>query len=90
MVVNFATSCTIGGWHHGGMNMRRLGVGHPKDPTSELKGGFASGSPLDELPQGESPSCPPFGGWWSKPLGIWIGKLIITYTMVDIDVIIGY
>jgi hypothetical protein len=45
------------------MNMRRLGVGHPKDPTSELKGGFASGSPLDELPQGESPSCPPFGGW---------------------------
>ncbi len=89
MVIDSTTCCITGGWYHGGMNMHRLGANHPKDPIGGLKGGFLSGSPLDELPQGESPSCPPFGGWWSKPLGIWISKLVITYTVVGIDVVIG-
>jgi len=43
--------------------MHGLGANHPKDPIGGLKGGSLGGSPLDELPQGESPSCPPFGGW---------------------------
>ncbi len=46
-----------------------LGVGHPKDQTCGLKGGFPSRSPPCELPLGESIGCPPFGGWWVKPLG---------------------
>jgi len=40
-----------------------LGVGHPKDQTCGLKGGFPSRSPPCELPLGESLGCPPFGGW---------------------------
>jgi hypothetical protein len=60
---------TIGGWYHGGINMHESNVGHPKDPTSRLKGGFPGGSPPSEFPLGESPSCPPSGGWWSKHLG---------------------
>jgi hypothetical protein len=39
-----------------------LGVGHPKDATSGLKGGSLGESPLSELPPGESLSYLPFGG----------------------------
>jgi len=42
--------------------MHGLCVSHPKDPIGGLKGGSIGGSPLDELPRGEYPSCPPFGG----------------------------
>jgi len=37
-------------------------VGHPKDPTGGLKGGFPSESPMGELPLSEFPSCPPSSG----------------------------
>jgi hypothetical protein len=87
LVVNFTTCCITCGWYHGGMNMHGLCVSHPKDPIGGLKGGSIGGSPLDELPRGEYPSCPPFGGQWSKPLGIWISKLVITYTVVGTDVV---
>ncbi len=40
-----------------------LGVGHPKNPTSGLNGGPLGGSPLNELPPGETLGCPPFNGW---------------------------
>jgi hypothetical protein len=43
--------------------MRGSGVNHPKDPTSGLKGGSPNGSPLGELPLGESSCCPPSSGW---------------------------
>ncbi len=81
-VIGFDTSCTIGGWCHGGMNMCGSGVGHPKGPTSGLKGGFPRRSPL-----GEFPGCPPFGDWWSKPLGMWMDKLIVICIVVKTNVI---
>jgi hypothetical protein len=40
-----------------------LSVGHPNDPTCGLNGGFLGISPLNELPLGESLSCPSFVGW---------------------------
>jgi hypothetical protein len=49
-----------------------------------LKGGSFDGSPL-----GEYPGCLPFGSWWLEPLGIWVGKLIITCIVVGVDVITG-
>jgi hypothetical protein len=55
LVVGFETSYTTCGWYHGGINIRGSGAGHPKDPTGGLKGGFFGGSPLRELPRGESP-----------------------------------
>ncbi len=54
-----------------------------------MKGGSLNGFPPDEFLPIESPSCPPSSGWWSKPLGKWVGKLIITYTMVGISAITG-
>jgi hypothetical protein len=83
------TSYTIGGWYHGGINIHGLGVSHPKDPTGGLKGGSSDWSPLGELPPSESPSCPPSGGWGSKPLGIWVSKLIVTYPVVGTNEVIG-
>jgi len=71
------------------MNMYRLGVSHSKDLTCGLKGGSPGESPPDELLLGEFPNCPPFNGWRSEPLGILIGKLVITCTMVGTDAIIG-
>ncbi len=44
------------------MNIRGSGVGHPKDPTSGLKGGPPCNYLLGEL-LGESPCCPPSNGW---------------------------
>jgi len=38
-------------------------AGHPKGPTSGLKGGFLGGSPPRELPSRESLGCPLLGGW---------------------------
>jgi hypothetical protein len=43
--------------------MRRLGVGHPKDPTSGLKGGSLSESPLGEFCPSEYLGCHPSDGW---------------------------
>lgn len=60
LVAGFEIGCTIGGWYHGGINIRGLGVGHPKDPISGLKGGFLDGSPPGELPLCESLGCLPF------------------------------
>ncbi len=71
------------------MNMCELGANHPKGSTSGLKGGSPSGSPLNELPLGESPSCLLFNGWWSKTLGMWLGKLIVSYTVVGISAVKG-
>jgi hypothetical protein len=90
LVVDSTIGCTTSGWYHGGMNMHRLGASHPKDPICGLKGGFPSKSPPNELPWGESPNCLPFGGSKSKPLGIWISKLVVTCIVVGIDAIIGY
>jgi len=42
--------------------MHRLGASHLKDRIGGLKGGSPSGSPLGELPLGESLGCPPFDG----------------------------
>jgi hypothetical protein len=67
--------------------MRGLGVGHPNDPIGGLNGGPLGAFHLSELPLGESPSCPPFDGWWAKPLGTWVGKLVLTYIVVGINVI---
>jgi hypothetical protein len=69
------------------MNMCKLGAGHPKGPTCGLKSSFPSGSPPSELPPSESPGCLPSNGWWSEPLGIWVGKLVVTYIVVSIGVI---
>ncbi len=69
-------------WYHGNINIHGLGVGHPKDSIGGLKGGSLNGSPIGELPFGESLGCPPSSGWWSKPMGIWVSKLVVTYTMV--------
>ncbi len=69
LIVGSKTSCTIGGWYHGGINMCGSGFGHPKDLANGSKGDSLDGSPPDELPLDESPSCPPFNGWWSKCLG---------------------
>ncbi len=69
MVVDFSTSCTIGGWYYGGINIRGASVNHPNDPTCGLKGGPLGRCPPDELPPSESLGCPPFGGWWAEPLG---------------------
>jgi hypothetical protein len=88
LVVGYGISCTIGCWYYGGMNMRGLGVGHSNDPTCELNGGPPSGSPLNELPPCESSSCLPFSGWWAEPLGTWVGKLVLTCTMVGTSAII--
>jgi hypothetical protein len=89
-VVGSDIGCTIGSWYHGGMNMCELGVGHPKGPTSVLKGGSLSGSLPSELPPSQSLSCPPFDSWWSKPLGMWVSKLVVTCIMVSTSAIIGY
>jgi hypothetical protein len=40
-----------------------LGVDHPKDTTSGLKGGSLNGSPSSELLLGESLGYLPLGGW---------------------------
>jgi len=40
--------------------MRGLGVGYPNDPVCGLNGGPPCEFLLNELPLGESPSCPPF------------------------------
>jgi hypothetical protein len=68
LVVGFGIGCTIGGWYHGGRIMCGSSIGHLKDPIGGLNGGPLSGCPLGELPLGESLGCPPFGGWWAKPL----------------------
>jgi hypothetical protein len=69
LVANSDTSCITCGWYHGGMNMHMSDLGHPKDPTCGLKGGFLGRSFLGELLLGESLGCPPSNGWWAKPLG---------------------
>jgi len=86
-IVGFDTSCTTSGWYHGGMNMRGLGVGHPKGPMGGLKGGFLSRSPLGEFPPSESLGCSPSSGWWSQPLGMWVGKLVVTCIVVGTNII---
>jgi hypothetical protein len=72
------------------MNMCESGVKHPKGSTSGLKGGSPNGSPPSELPLGESPSCLPFDGWWVETLGMWVGKLVVTYTLVGTSAITSY
>jgi hypothetical protein len=62
LVASFGTSYTTCGWYHGGINMCKWGVDHPKDPTSGLKGGLLNKFPLGELPLNESLGCLPFGG----------------------------
>jgi hypothetical protein len=42
--------------------MRKSSVGHPKDPTGGLKGGFLGGSLLGELLPSEFLGCLPFDG----------------------------
>jgi hypothetical protein len=64
-----------------------LGVGHPKDPIGGLKGDSLGGSPPSELPLSESLSCHPFSGWWIEPLSTKVGKLVVTCTMVGINVV---
>jgi hypothetical protein len=59
LVVGSEIGYTIAGWYHGGINIRGLGVNHPKDATSGLKDGSLSGPPLSELP----PGCPQSNGW---------------------------
>ncbi len=77
------------GWYYGGINIRGSGVGHPKDPIGGLKGDSPGRFPLSELPLGESLGCPPSNGWWLKPLGIWVSKLVIICIVVGTDTIIG-
>jgi hypothetical protein len=57
-------------------------VGHSNDPTRGLKGDPPCGSLLGELPPCESPSWPPSSGWWAEPLGTYVGKLMLTCTMI--------
>jgi hypothetical protein len=66
LVAGSEISCTTNGWYHGGINIRESSVGHPKDPTSGLKGCSPSKSPLGELLPSEFLDCLPFGGWWSN------------------------
>ncbi len=62
MVAGSETSCTIGGSYHDGINIRGLGVGHPKDPACGLKGGSFDESPQGEHLPSESLSCFPYCG----------------------------
>jgi hypothetical protein len=87
LIVGSSIGCTTSYWYHGGINMRGLGIGYTYDPTSGLNGGPLGGSPLGELPQGQSWGCPPFGGWWVEPLGTWVGKLVLTYIVVVIGAV---
>ncbi len=63
LVVGSSTGCITCGSYHGGINMHMLGVDHPKDTTSGLKGGSLNGSPSSELLLGESLGYLPLGGW---------------------------
>ncbi len=63
-IVSFGTSCTIGYWYHGGINMHGLGVGYLNDPIGGLNGSPPSKSPSSELPPSKSLGCLPFDGWW--------------------------
>jgi hypothetical protein len=78
-VASSNTNYTISGQYHGGMNMRGLGVGHPKGSTRWLKGGSLGRSPPGELPLGESLGCPPSGGWWLNPVGGTLNVIFVTY-----------
>ncbi len=69
MVIGYSIGCTIGGWYHGGINMCGLGVNHPNDPIGGLNGGSPNSYLSNELHLGEFPSCIPFSGWWTRPLG---------------------
>jgi hypothetical protein len=69
------------------MNMCRSGAGHPKGPIGGLKGGSLGKFPLCELPPSESLGCPPSNGRWSKSLGMWIGKLVITCIVVSTNTV---
>ncbi len=62
LVTSFGTCYTTSGWYHGGINMRGLSVGHPKDPIGGLKGGSLGGSLLGEFLPSEFLGCFPFGG----------------------------
>ncbi len=55
----------------------------------QLKGGSPGIFLLSELPLGESLGCPQSDSWWSKLLGMWIGKLVVTCTMVSTNAIKG-
>ncbi len=57
LVADSETCSTIGGWYHGGINIRESSVGHPKYVACRLKGGSLGGSPM-----GESPCCIPSSG----------------------------
>jgi hypothetical protein len=87
LIIGFGTIYTTGYWYHGGINMNGLGIKYTYDPTSGLNGGPLGGSLPGELPWSEYQGCPPFGGWWTKPLGTWVGELVLTYTMVVISAI---
>ncbi len=59
LIVGSGTSCTIGCWYHGGINMHGL-VGHLNDLTCGLTSGPLSEFPPSELSPCESPGCLPF------------------------------
>jgi hypothetical protein len=90
LVAGFEIGCITSGWYHGGINIRKSSVGYLKDPKGGLKGGSFDGSPPCELLPSEYVGCPPFGGWWSEPLGIWVGKLVVICIMVGNNVITCY
>ncbi len=90
MIIGSCIGCTTCCWYHGGINMCGASVGHSNDPTSGLNSGLLGKSPLGEFSSCESPSCLSSSGWWLKPLGTWVGKLVLTYTMVGISVVKVY
>jgi hypothetical protein len=89
LIIGFGTSCIIGCWYHGGINMCGSGVNHSNDPICGLNGGFPNGSPLGELILSEFLGCPPFDHWWAKPLDSWVGKWVLTYIVVGMNAVIG-
>ncbi len=91
MIADSGIGCATCCWYHGGINMCELGVGHSSnDPTSGLNSGLLGGSPLGEFSSCDSPSSLLSSGWWVEPLGTWIGKLVLTYTMVGTSAVKGY
>jgi hypothetical protein len=87
LIVSFGKGCTTSCWYHGGTNMHGSHASHLYDPKGGFNGGPLGGFPLGELPSGESLSCPPSGGWWSKPLVTWACKLMLIYTLVELGVV---
>ncbi len=77
LVVSYNIGCTIGYWYHGGINMHGSNDGRSNDPIGRLNGVLPS----------KSLSCCTSNSWWVEPLDTWVGKLLLTYTMVETNVV---